>query len=151
MWVFVVLIALLFVSPLYRTTVQPYEYSRIDKGNVCSCFAEEEGCAVGPRVFVLQVSCQFFHRLRKETGDQRYHAPMEKENISLLRLTIISCYRPFREWLRCALPCRSFSFSENQAEVLLYDRMVLLLDIWWVNLPHRVPEETQRNPFSGPL
>ncbi|KAF9650493.1 MFS general substrate transporter [Thelephora ganbajun] len=49
-------------------------------------------------------------RLRKETGDQRYYAPMEKENVSLLRLTIISCYRPF--------------------QVLLYDRMVLLLDIW---------------------
>ena len=37
------------------------------------------------------------HRLRKETGDQRYYAPMEKDNLSLLRLTIISCYRPFRE------------------------------------------------------
>jgi len=49
-------------------------------------------------------------RLRKETGDQRYYAPMEKQGISLLQLTIISCYRPF--------------------QVLLYDRMVLLLDTW---------------------
>jgi hypothetical protein len=49
-------------------------------------------------------------RLRKETGDQRYYAPMEKDNLSLLQLTIISCSRPFL--------------------LLLYDRMVLLLDIW---------------------
>ena len=41
----------------------------------------------------------FHHRLRKETGDQRYYAPMERENTSLLQLTIISCYRPFRERL----------------------------------------------------
>ncbi|KAF9777403.1 MFS general substrate transporter [Thelephora terrestris] len=75
-WVFVVLVALLFVRETYVPVL-------------------ERKKAV---------------RLRKETGDERYYSLLEKENPSLLRLTIISCYRPF--------------------QVLLYDRMVLLLDIW---------------------
>lgn len=75
-WVFVILVALLFVRETYVPVLEKKKAAR----------------------------------LRNATGEQRYYAPLERENPSLLRLTIISCYRPF--------------------QVLLYDRMVLLLDIW---------------------
>ena len=51
MWVFLILIALLFVSTLYRTAVQSYRYG-IDERNICSRSAEEKGRAVGPRLFL---------------------------------------------------------------------------------------------------
>lgn len=34
-------------------------------------------------------------KLRKETGDDRWHAPIEKMNRSILQTVIRSCYRPF--------------------------------------------------------
>ena len=34
-------------------------------------------------------------RLRKETGDERWHAPIEKMDKSILQTIIRSCYRPF--------------------------------------------------------
>jgi hypothetical protein len=105
---------------------------------------------MGSPYLVLRHCANFLHRLRKETGDQRYYAPMEKENISLLRLTIISCYRPFREWLQCALPCVHRSSPDNRTEVLLYDKMILLLDTWWVSFLYQTLEETQKNSFPGP-
>jgi hypothetical protein len=36
-------------------------------------------------------------RLRNETGDERYRAPIELEDKRLLRRLIISCYKPFGE------------------------------------------------------
>ncbi|KAH0834304.1 major facilitator superfamily domain-containing protein [Lanmaoa asiatica] len=49
-------------------------------------------------------------RLRKATGDASYYAPLDKVQDSLARSIIVSCYRPF--------------------QLLLFDRMVLLLDTW---------------------
>lgn len=49
-------------------------------------------------------------RLRRSTGDQRYYAPLDRRSGTLLHLIVVSCYRPF--------------------ELLLLDRMNLLLDIW---------------------
>jgi hypothetical protein len=38
-------------------------------------------------------------KLRKETGDDRYRAPIESEDKRLLRRLAISCYKPFGNYL----------------------------------------------------
>ncbi|KAF4616014.1 hypothetical protein D9613_011239 [Agrocybe pediades] len=49
-------------------------------------------------------------RVRRETGDKRYYAPIEREERNLLLAIATSCSRPF--------------------QLLVTDRMALLLDIW---------------------
>jgi len=49
-------------------------------------------------------------RLRKKTGDDRYYAPIERQQKSLSRMILLSCYVPF--------------------ELVFFDRMALALDIW---------------------
>ncbi|KAI4293656.1 MFS general substrate transporter [Schizophyllum commune Loenen D] len=49
-------------------------------------------------------------RLRKSTGDDRYWAPLDRTHKSLAHSIAVSCYKPF--------------------QLLLFDRMALLLDIW---------------------
>ncbi|QRV91610.1 major facilitator superfamily transporter [Ceratobasidium sp. AG-Ba] len=49
-------------------------------------------------------------RLRKTTGEDRWWAPLERSDRSLVWTIIVSCYKPF--------------------EILLYEPMALLLDIW---------------------
>ncbi|TFY76054.1 hypothetical protein EWM64_g7958 [Hericium alpestre] len=55
-------------------------------------------------------SSDSYVRLRKATGDPNYYAPIERENKDLLRAIRISCSRPF--------------------QVVFFDRMVLLLNLW---------------------
>lgn len=66
-------------------------------------------------------------RLREETGDLKYYAPLDRREGSLAFAILISCYKPFRK----------LSYLEDQftdpnefQELLLFDRMALLLDIW---------------------
>ncbi|KAI0040027.1 MFS general substrate transporter [Auriscalpium vulgare] len=49
-------------------------------------------------------------RMRKATGDIKYYAPIEKQNSSLASMIIVSCYKPF--------------------QLVLFDRMALLIDLW---------------------
>ncbi|KAJ7467084.1 major facilitator superfamily domain-containing protein [Mycena latifolia] len=49
-------------------------------------------------------------KLRKETGGKSYWAPLDRQDISLTRSLLLSCYVPFK--------------------LLLFDRMALLLDTW---------------------
>ncbi|KZS95550.1 MFS general substrate transporter [Sistotremastrum niveocremeum HHB9708] len=49
-------------------------------------------------------------KIRKETGDQGYYAPLDNRGRSVLQAVIISCYKPF--------------------EILAFEPMALLLDIW---------------------
>ncbi|KAH7909491.1 major facilitator superfamily domain-containing protein [Hygrophoropsis aurantiaca] len=49
-------------------------------------------------------------RLRKSTGDPNYYAPLDRREGSLAHAVLVSCYRPF--------------------QLLLFDRMALLLDTW---------------------
>ncbi|KIJ49144.1 hypothetical protein M422DRAFT_28127 [Sphaerobolus stellatus SS14] len=49
-------------------------------------------------------------RLRKETGDESYYAPLDVNEKSLLRTILVSCYFPFK--------------------IMIEERMALLLDIW---------------------
>ncbi|EIW74976.1 MFS general substrate transporter [Coniophora puteana RWD-64-598 SS2] len=49
-------------------------------------------------------------RMRKETGNDKYYAPLDRRNQSLLREIVVSCYRPF--------------------ELMIYERMALLLNTW---------------------
>lgn len=50
------------------------------------------------------------HLLRKSTGDEKYWAPLDKQDINLLRAIAVSCYKPF--------------------QLMLFDRMALLLNLW---------------------
>ncbi|KAJ6538832.1 major facilitator superfamily domain-containing protein [Mycena vulgaris] len=50
------------------------------------------------------------HKLRKDTGDQAYWAPLDRRDTSLTRSLLLSCYVPFK--------------------LLIFDRMALLLDTW---------------------
>ena len=39
-------------------------------------------------------------RLRKTTGDEKYYAPLERQEHSLFRMILFSIYTPFRKlWL----------------------------------------------------
>ncbi|KZT61433.1 MFS general substrate transporter [Calocera cornea HHB12733] len=49
-------------------------------------------------------------KLRKETGDDRYFAPMEKSKMSILRTVAASCYTPFN--------------------IILHEPMAFLLNLW---------------------
>ncbi|KDR77915.1 hypothetical protein GALMADRAFT_244882 [Galerina marginata CBS 339.88] len=49
-------------------------------------------------------------RLRHSTGEQRYWAPLERDQKGLLHSITVSCYRPF--------------------QLLFFDRMAFLLDLW---------------------
>ncbi|KAG8215543.1 major facilitator superfamily domain-containing protein [Butyriboletus roseoflavus] len=62
-----------------------------------------------PETYVPVILKKKAARLRKATGDS-YYAPLDKVQGSLARSVMVSCYRPF--------------------QLLLFDRMVLLLDIW---------------------
>ncbi|OSX60466.1 hypothetical protein POSPLADRAFT_1075116 [Postia placenta MAD-698-R-SB12] len=49
-------------------------------------------------------------KLRKETGDEKYWAPLDRREGSLAHAIMVSCYTPFK--------------------LLFYDRMALFLDTW---------------------
>jgi len=49
-------------------------------------------------------------QLRRETGDQSYYAPLDKNQVNMMRAIAVSCYKPF--------------------EIIIYEPMALLLDIW---------------------
>ncbi|KAF8920630.1 MFS general substrate transporter [Mucidula mucida] len=49
-------------------------------------------------------------RLRKTTGNAKYWAPLDRQNKNLLHAVVVSCYTPF--------------------QLMVYDRMALLLNIW---------------------
>lgn len=67
-----------------------------------------------PETFVPYILKEKAAKLRKTTGDHRYWAPLDRRPHSLTHSILISCYVPF--------------------ELLLVDRMALLLDLWYVTL-----------------
>ena len=69
-------------------------------------------------------------RLRKTTGDSRYYAPLDVQEISMLRAVMISCYTPFSESNSLLAYCHSVAHLCFPAELLSLDRMALLLDLW---------------------
>lgn len=67
-------------------------------------------------------------RLRSQTGDSRYWSDYDKTEHTLLQATVRSIYVPFRECF-----ASSSVRSDDGAvpiELLLTDRMALLLDTW---------------------
>ncbi|KAF9219406.1 MFS general substrate transporter [Gyrodon lividus] len=63
-----------------------------------------------PETYVPTILKKKASRLRNTTGDAGYFAPLDKVEGSLATAIFVSCYRPF--------------------QLLLFDRMALLLDIW---------------------
>ncbi|OCH93586.1 MFS general substrate transporter [Obba rivulosa] len=63
-----------------------------------------------PETYVPIILKRKARRLRKKTGDDRYHAPIEREEKSLSHMILLSCYVPFK--------------------LIFYERMALALDIW---------------------
>lgn len=67
-----------------------------------------------PETFVPYILKQKAAKLRKASGDGRFWAPLDRRTMSLPQLILRSCYVP--------------------VELLLVDRMALLLDLWYVLL-----------------
>ncbi|KAH7882587.1 major facilitator superfamily domain-containing protein [Phlebopus sp. FC_14] len=63
-----------------------------------------------PETYVPVILKRKASRLRKSTGNDKYYAPLDKAEGSLASAVLVSCYRPF--------------------QLLLFDRMALLLDTW---------------------
>ncbi|KIY46149.1 MFS general substrate transporter [Fistulina hepatica ATCC 64428] len=63
-----------------------------------------------PETYVPVLLGRKAERLRKETGSSKYWAPIERQDKHLGHAILVSCYRPF--------------------QLLLFDRMALLLDTW---------------------
>ncbi|KAJ8690886.1 hypothetical protein PTI98_012282 [Pleurotus ostreatus] len=63
-----------------------------------------------PETYVPVLLKRKAQRVRKSTGNTKYYAPLEKVNSSVFGKILVSCYRPF--------------------QLILYDRMALLLDVW---------------------
>ncbi|KAF9236541.1 major facilitator superfamily domain-containing protein [Melanogaster broomeanus] len=63
-----------------------------------------------PETYVPVILKNKASRLRKTTGDSMYYAPLDRCEGSLAHAILVSCYRPF--------------------QLLLFDRMALLLDVW---------------------
>ena len=65
-------------------------------------------------------------RLRK-IESEKYYAPIEVQKHSLFHMILFSIYTPFS---KCDAPLDSTWGSDLILELLLFDRMALLLDIW---------------------
>ncbi|KAF9494684.1 MFS general substrate transporter [Pleurotus eryngii] len=63
-----------------------------------------------PETYVPVLRKKKAERLRKSTGELKYYAPLEKSDHSLLVAILVSCYKPF--------------------QLIFFDRMALLLDVW---------------------
>ncbi|KAK7046008.1 hypothetical protein VNI00_007003 [Paramarasmius palmivorus] len=63
-----------------------------------------------PETFVPVLRKRKAAKLRKATGDANYWAPLDRQDKDLATSILISCYKPF--------------------ELVIYDRMVLLLNTW---------------------
>ncbi|KAI9443724.1 MFS general substrate transporter [Russula earlei] len=63
-----------------------------------------------PEIYVPVILKWKAQHLREITGDWKYYAPLEKENVNLGHAILVSCYRPF--------------------QLILCDRMALLIDVW---------------------
>ncbi|KAF4588404.1 hypothetical protein EYR40_009954 [Pleurotus pulmonarius] len=63
-----------------------------------------------PETYVPVLRKRKAERLRKSTGEPKYYAPLERSEGSLLMAILVSCYKPF--------------------QLILFDQMALLLDVW---------------------
>ncbi|KAA1470849.1 MFS general substrate transporter [Dentipellis sp. KUC8613] len=63
-----------------------------------------------PETYIPVILKKKAQKLRKTTGNPNYWAPIERRQTSLARSLLVSCYTPF--------------------ELILYERMALLLNLW---------------------
>ncbi|EGN92061.1 hypothetical protein SERLA73DRAFT_191634 [Serpula lacrymans var. lacrymans S7.3] len=63
-----------------------------------------------PETYVPVILKRKASKMRKLTGDPKFYAPLDRRDGSLLSAILFSCYKPF--------------------QLLLFDRMALLLDTW---------------------
>jgi hypothetical protein len=81
-----------------------------------------------PETFMPVLLKRKAERLRKETGDERYRAPMETQDKNIWKSLVVSCYKPFRQ-LPSIIDYHACA-DEPDSELLIYERMVLLIDVW---------------------
>ncbi|KAK7046011.1 hypothetical protein VNI00_007006 [Paramarasmius palmivorus] len=67
-------------------------------------------CTLVPETYVPVLRQRKAAMLRKRTGDDKYWAPLDKQENNLTKAIMVSCYKPF--------------------ELIVYDRMILLLNTW---------------------
>ncbi|KAG1727260.1 major facilitator superfamily domain-containing protein [Suillus paluster] len=78
---------------------------------LCWIFAEFLMLAIFvPETYVPVILKKKARRLRKSTADPKFYAPLDRREGTLASAILVSCYRPF--------------------QLLLFDRMALLLDSW---------------------
>ncbi|KAI0334806.1 MFS general substrate transporter [Cubamyces sp. BRFM 1775] len=63
-----------------------------------------------PETYVPVILKHKARKLRKSSGDEKYYAPLERQEHSLFRMVLFSIYTPF--------------------QLLIFDRMALALDVW---------------------
>ncbi|KAG1840646.1 major facilitator superfamily domain-containing protein [Suillus subluteus] len=63
-----------------------------------------------PETYVPVILKKKARRLRKSTGDAKFYAPLDRREGTLTSAILVSCYKPF--------------------QLLIFDRMALLLDSW---------------------
>ncbi|TFY69956.1 hypothetical protein EVG20_g2924 [Dentipellis fragilis] len=80
-----------------------------------------------PETYIPVILKKKAQKLRKTTGNPDYWAPIERRETSLARALIVSCYTPFG-MVPSSHP-RSKVLTEA-AELILYERMALLLNLW---------------------
>ncbi|KAG9310763.1 major facilitator superfamily domain-containing protein [Chiua virens] len=81
-----------------------------------------------PETYVPIILKEKAARLRKVTGNVSYYAPSDNVQDGLVKSMMISCYRPFRMF--CKVPSRRRKLIKV-TELLIFDRMALLLDTWY--------------------
>jgi len=81
-------------------------------------------------VSIADVSADYIYRLRKTTGKEDYYSSLDLNDTNLLHAIVVSCYKPFRTWYNdfCARP--PTDTVHKPPELMFFDRMALLLNIW---------------------
>jgi hypothetical protein len=67
------------------------------------------------------------YRLRKSTGDLKYYTSLEKAEKNVFKAVMFSCYTPFSKQRLHFFPPTALNLW---LELLLFDRMALLLNTW---------------------
>ncbi|KAG1895762.1 major facilitator superfamily domain-containing protein [Suillus fuscotomentosus] len=100
------------VGPLISGFINQYLYWEWTyRVQLCWIFAELLILVIFiPETYAPVILKKKAKRLRESTGDPKFYAPLDRRENTLVSAVLISCYKPF--------------------QLLLFDRMALLLDSW---------------------
>lgn len=86
--------------------------------NLHAIHSEVQSAKVSVRFDVLRaIESKVGHRLRRETGDQRYWSPLDRREISMTQAIIRSCYVPFGKNILVCICCCANNVIIRAADV----------------------------------